>query len=259
LLGGGEDGDATGCDVPIPDIPEFEWSEILKSEKELLGFYVSGHPLDEDAEILRAYATPLRELEELEDNTPVRLAGMVSTMEYRFGKKSGKQFGVLNFEDIDANCELMLYERALAQIARDEVPLAPGTKLCIEATVSRRDPNEKPRIMVDKVHRLDYAPENFTGELYLHIYSARCNDAVLAELAKVCFAHPGEAKLFVCLVDERDDVIYMESHKRILVTGALLRKLDELLGRNCYRVRPKDLEVRRRWTPPQNETVVIDN
>ena len=259
LLGGDEAGGAAGCDVPIPDIPEFEWSEILKSEKELLGFYVSGHPLDADAEILRAYATPLRELEELEDNVPVRLAGMVSSMEYRFGKKSGKQFGVMNFEDIDANCELMLYERALGQIAHDEVPTAPGTKLCIEATVSRRDPNEKPRIMVDKVHRLDYAPENFTDELYLHIYASRHPPEVWEQAAKLCLEHSGEAKLFVCMVDEHDCVTYLESHKRILVTGALLRKLDELLGRDCYRVRPKELEVRRRWVPPQNETIVIDN
>ena len=183
----------------------------------------------------------------------------VNGMEYRFGKKSGKQFGVMNFEDIDAGCELMLYERALSQIARDEVPLAPGTKLCIEATVSRRDPNEKPRIMVDKVHRLDYAPENFTDELYLHIYTARHGSEELEQAAKVCFAHKGETKLLVCLVDEHDCVTYLESRRRILVTGAMLRKLDEILGRNCYRVRAKELEVRRRWTPPQNETVVIDN
>ena len=211
------------------------------------------------AEILRAYATPIRELEELEDNTPVRLAGMVSTMEYRFGKKSGKQFGVMTFEDIDANCELMLYERALGQVARDEIPLAPGTPLCIEATVSRRDPNEKPRIMVDKLHRLDYAPENFTDELYLHIRTDRHKPELWEEAAKLCFAHQGDAKLFVCMVDKNDAVTYLESHRKILVTGALLRKLDELLGRNCYRVRPKELEVRRRWTPLQNETVVVEN
>jgi DNA polymerase-3 subunit alpha len=260
LLGGGDDGENAGCDVPIPDIPEFDWDEILKSEKELLGFYVSGHPLDAEAEILRAYATPLRELEELADNTPVRLAGMVGAMDYRFGKKSGKQFGVMTFEDIDASCELMLYERALGQIARDEIPLVPGTPLCIEATVSRRDPGEKPRIMVDKVHCLDYAPENFTDELYLHIYQDRHSREAWEQAAKLCLARPGEAKLFVCFVDKNDSVTYLESHRRIAVTGTLLRQLDEVLGNNCYRVRAKELEQRRRWMPPQqNETVVIDN
>ena len=260
LLGGGEEGAAEGCDIPIPDIPEFDWDEILKSEKELLGFYVSGHPLDADAEILRAYATPLRELEELADNAPVRLAGMVSSMDYRFGKKSGKQFGVLMLEDIDASCELMLYERALGQVARDEIPLVPGTPLCIEATVSRREAGEKPRIMVDKVHRLDYAPENFTDELYLHIRLERHGREAWEKAAKLCLARPGDVRLFVCFVDKHDCVTYIESRRRISVTATLLKQLDEVLGSNCYRVRAKELEQRRRWVPPQqNETVVIDN
>ena len=259
LLGGG-DGEAEGCDIPIPDIPEFDWDEILKSEKELLGFYVSGHPLDADAEILRDYATPLRELEELADNAPVRLAGMVSSMDYRFGKKSGKQFGVLMLEDIDASCELMLYERALGQVTRDEIPLEPGTPLCIEATVSRREAGEKPRIMVDRIHRLDYAPENFTDELYLHIYLDRHGREAWEKAAKLCLARPGDVRLFVCFVDKGDNVTYLESRRRISVTGTLLKQLDEVLGNNCYRVRAKELEQRRRWVPPQqNETVVIDN
>ena len=255
----GDDGD-TGCDVPIPDIPEFEWSEILKSEKELLGFYVSGHPLDAEAEILRAYATPLRELEELADNTPVRLAGMVSSMEHRFGKKSGKPFGVLTLEDIDANCELMLYDRALGQIARDGVALEPGTPICVEATVSRRDPNEKPRIMVDKVHPLDYAPKNFTEELYLHLYAERHGRETLAAVARLCREHPGDEKLFVCFVNARDEVTYLESRRGIGVTGPMLRELDRLLGRDCYRVRVGECVQRSRWTPPPAETAaVVDN
>ncbi len=245
----GDDG-GTGCDIPIPDIPEFEWSDILKNEKELLGFYVSGHPLDADAEILRAYATPLRELENLADNTPVRLAGMVGAMEYRFGKKSGKQFGVLTLEDIDASCELLLYERALGSAAKEEVPLEPGTPLCLEATVSRRDPGEKPRIMVDKIHRLDYAPENFTEELYLHFDVRRHREEAMAAVAGLCREHPGEARLFVCLVDENDCVTYLESRNTVHVTGTMLREFDRLLGRNCYRVRPRECAARPRWTPP---------
>ena len=52
------------CSVPIPDIPEFDQEEILKSEKELLGFYVTGHPLDYCAELVRAFASvPLRDLD----------------------------------------------------------------------------------------------------------------------------------------------------------------------------------------------------
>ena len=281
MLGSGDDGEAEGCDVPIPDIPEFEWSEILKSEKELLGFYVSGHPLDADADILRTYAMPLRKLrrreealdadnasddnpsadddkvDELPDKMPLRLAGMVGTMELRFGKKSGKQFGVLMLEDIDATYELTLFERALGAAIKDNVPLTPGSALCVEATVSRR-PGEKPKIMVDKVHPLDYAPEHFSEELYLHLYTTKHSASVRAEVAKLCRDNPGDTKLLVCMVNDRDEVVYIEARNGVNVTGNMLREFDRLLGRGCYRVRVKEAQARPRWTPPQQqETVVV--
>ena len=195
-------------------------------------------------------------VDELPDKMPLRLAGMVDTMELSFGKKSGKQFGVLMLEDIDATYELTLFERALGAAIKDNVPLTPGSALCVEATVSRR-PGEKPKIMVDKVHPLDYAPEHFSDELYLHLYTAKHPASVRAEVAKLCRDNPGDTKLLVCMVNDRDEVVYIEARNGVNVTGNMLREFDRLLGRGCYRVRVKEAQARPRWTPPQREETVV--
>ena len=156
------------CSVPIPDIPEFDQEEILKSEKELLGFYVTGHPLDYCAELVRAYASvPLRDLDKLNDNAQVRLTGMVGSFTQKFSKNSGKQFGILQLEDLDSSAECMIYERALNTLIGSGIEMLPGTPLLLEATVSKRDEAEKPRVIVDRVVLLGEAPAEITEELHL--------------------------------------------------------------------------------------------
>ena len=236
----GEQDNPGALSVEIPDIPEFDWEEILKSEKELLGFYVSGHPLDRNAAIVRVFGTPIRRLSEFKDGDAVRLTGMISGFALKFGKNSGKQFGVLQLEDLDASCECMVYERALAAIRESGTPTAPGTQVVIEATVSRRDPSENPRIMVEQIHPLTAAPELYTSELYLHVFAADCNREHLRELAAVCAENDGDARLMICVVREDDSVVFVESLKsRIRVTAALLARIDALLGPDRYRINPK--------------------
>ncbi len=249
-----DDGGNDGCSVPIPDIPEFELQEILKSEKELLGFYVTGHPLDPYAELVRTYSSvPLRQLETLKDNTQIRVAGMVNSFTQKFSRNSGKQFGILLLEDLDSSAECMIYERALGALTAAGIDMSPGTPLLLEATVSKRDENEKPRVIVDKVYSLLDAPSFFTEELHLHFYADKLRKGDLEAAAKACYEVPGETRLVICLVGVDDSVTFIEAHRgKITVTQELLRKLDQLLGHGHYRLkaRPYNPPQKRAWSKP---------
>ena len=249
LLDGGDADDA--CSVPIPDIPEFDKEDILKSEKELLGFYVTGHPLDPYAELVRTYSTvPIRSLEELNDNAQIRIAGMVNTFTQKFSKNSGKQFGILLLEDLDASCECMIYERALNALTEANVDMSPGTPLLLEATVSKRDEQEKPRVIVDKVTPLAEAPATLTEKLHIHLYADQVKSETLRELAKACFEIPGDTLLVTCVVGKDDSVTFIESRRQeITVTHELLTTIDRLLGPGRYRLKatPYNPRPRRMW------------
>ena len=238
------------CSVPIPDIPEFDQEEILKSEKELLGFYVTGHPLDYCAELVRAYASvPLRDLDKLNDNAQVRLTGMVGSFTQKFSKNSGKQFGILQLEDLDSSAECMIYERALNTLIGSGIEMLPGTPLLLEATVSKRDEAEKPRVIVDRVVLLGEAPAEITEELHLHIYASEITSEKLKQVSEACFRTPGDTRVVVCLVGTDDSVNFIESRgRKISVTPELLRELDSILGTGHYRLKAKPYSPpRRMW------------
>ena len=251
----GEDDSVGDCSVNIPDIPEFDWEDILKSEKELLGFYVSGHPLSPRRDLVHAYGTPLRKLADQEDNTPLRIAGMINFFEKKMSKNSGKYFGILHLEDFDSSCECMVYERALEAMVRDEVPTEPGTPLLLEVTIRRGEENERPRVIVDRVMHLDNAPGEFTEEIYLHLYSDVATDENLDKLSRLVREYPGKSSLMICVVQEDGTVVFVKGGMPVRVCRNFLSQVTEILGPDRYRVKAyPNRQPRKRWQKPAENT-----
>ena len=258
--------DSAGVDsVPIPDIPEFEWQELLKSEKELLGFYVSGHPLQPKSQLLKTFATPLRNLTEInqnmiereQDSTSLRLAGMVNSYTVKIGKQSQKPFGVLMLEDLDSNCEIMLYERALKMVKENGISLEAGDEIIMEVTARKNEDSEKPRLIVEKIHQLDRSTEIFSEEIYLHIYEKELKPDTLTKLAALCRAKrvpqgSKGAKLMLCVVTADNRTVFVESNlEHVLVDAAMLREVENLLGPRRFQIKACEVAPPpRQWTRP---------
>ncbi len=240
LLDGGDAEES--CSIPIPDIPEFSLEEILENEKELLGFYVTGHPLDPQAELVRALSSvPIRELDRVRDNSSVRLAGMVGSFATKFSKNSGKPMGILLLEDLDCSIECMLYERVLGEMNQSGLVLKPGLPILVEASVSRRDDSERPRVVVDRIMALDDAVPRYTEKLYLDMHEADMDHGKLEKLARLCHDNAGDTPVVICVVGEDDSVCFIETDRRcrVRVTPELLRGVETLLGAKQYRVKGK--------------------
>jgi DNA polymerase-3 subunit alpha len=85
---------------PKVQLPEWPATERLAAEKELLGFYVTGHPLEPYRSILDVYAlTDTERILELPNRTITRLGGIISAVQQGFSKKSGKPYALLTLED----------------------------------------------------------------------------------------------------------------------------------------------------------------
>lgn len=120
-----------------PDVAPWPKAEMLNYEKELLGFYVSGHPLDEFAGSLESSKiTPIARLEEIEGSSTVTLGGMILTVEKKFVKKSNKPFVVFQLEDFTGSLEITAWEEAVSQ-AGDF--LRPGAVVAVSTRVQKRD------------------------------------------------------------------------------------------------------------------------
>src|SRR6266487_1772727 len=142
--------------------PAAPWSEHqkLSYEKELLGFYVSGHPLDAYADVFAAknYRS-IASLSGLDDRAPFRIAGAIAEVEKKFTKKEGKPFAVVWLEDLVDMLEVVVWNEVYLKVSDI---LVPGRVVELKATLDRRD--EIPRAVAQEIKKLSPRKPNGATE-----------------------------------------------------------------------------------------------
>jgi DNA polymerase-3 subunit alpha len=115
----GDDEELTTVTVELEHLPEYDSKEILEFEKNTLGFYVSGHPLDDYRDQLDKITYTLSsEIDEINDGSEVLFVGKVETITEKISKK-GNKFAILNLMDLHGNIELMMFEDKLNELKND--------------------------------------------------------------------------------------------------------------------------------------------
>ncbi|MHA3770204.1 DNA polymerase III subunit alpha [Verrucomicrobiota bacterium sgz303538] len=131
----------------VQTVPPWSQAEKLALEKELLGFYVTGHPLDEYRPALEGGKyVPIGKLGEQEDKSTVTIAGAFSTVEKKFSKKGGKPFAIVLIEDMTGGLEVMIWSEAFTKAAP---LLEQGNVVTITGRLDQRE--EGPRLSADEV------------------------------------------------------------------------------------------------------------
>src|SRR6266487_2885815 len=142
--------------------PAAPWSEHqkLSYEKELLGFYVSGHPLDAYADVFAAknYRS-IASLSGLDDRAPFRIAGAIVEVEKKFTRKEGKPFAVVWIEDRADMLEVVVWNEVYLKVSDI---LVPGRVVELKATLDKRD--EIPRAVAQEIKKLSPRKPNGATE-----------------------------------------------------------------------------------------------
>ena len=140
-------------------VPPWSEHEKLSYEKELLGFYVSGHPLDAYADILAGRnLQPINSLGELEDRSQFRAAGAIVQLEKKFTRKEGKPFAVVWLEDLTGTIEVVIWNDVYTEVAD---VLATGRVIEIRGTIDTR--SESLRATAQKVRLVTRQKANGTA------------------------------------------------------------------------------------------------
>ncbi len=220
LFGGGEE--MTSVEVTLNDVQEFEPLEILAFEKETLGFYVSGHPLDEYRDKLEKIKYTLSsDLEDLGDGSEAILVGKIEEIKEKISKK-GNKFGIATLLDLHGNIELMLFEKHIKTLEEKfnlEEPIA------FKVKVSKTE--QFTRLSILKIESLDDAAkekvkqkkeEHYTPEPDLEPISIAINlmpdSRIAEELMCLATRHPGRHPLNLRVRSKLADVV-IESKIRV--------------------------------------------
>lgn len=139
--------------VQLPDISEFPHQVILDKEREAIGVYISGHPLDDFAAVLDALPYKVVQLQEADglsaprDNERVRTGGILSNVERKPTRAGNSMMGYAVLEGVTGAVELVLFPRTLAQVGD---LFFPARAVMISGKLNMRE-NQKNSILVDEL------------------------------------------------------------------------------------------------------------
>lgn len=238
--------------IPIPDIPEFDENDMLQAEKELLGFYITGHPLAKYSELINSYSSDnLRKIAEYPDNVGVRVGCIIKSVQKRISKTNGKPYAILLIEDLDSTMECMVYNNCFERLEQEGFQLEADMPVFIEALTNKRDETERLKLVAENVIRLEDVTKSYTEEIHLHIYEGGTSTEALDNIMKLCKMNPGDATVVLCVTCSSGEIVFIEASRqlKVKVDQGLLAQIKNLLGERRYRLKPNDKlpEARRKF------------
>ena len=206
-------------------VPEAEFGKAdkLALEKEMLGLYVSDHPLlGFEALLRRRVDTTLSELVEADDGVVRRVGGVITGLDKKWTRK-GDLMATFGLEDLAGSIEVMVFPRTMAEhghkLDDDVVVLVTG----------RLDGREDlPKLICQEVEVFDGSGEATTRPVRLRLPVNRVEEKTIKELKTLLLAHPGASEVFLELNDRR--VLRLSSEFSVEPANGLMAELRVLLG-----------------------------
>jgi DNA polymerase-3 subunit alpha len=215
----------------IPDRPEWVKRDKLAFEREMLGLYVSDHPLAGlELQLAKLASTSIAELlasDSVQDGDTVVIAGLVTSVQHRVAKASGNQYGMIQVEDFGGEMTVMFMGKAYAEFS----PMMQGDSIVVvRGRVSMRDDGMNLHAFSLMVPDLGQADD--IGTLMITMADQRATTDTVSSLAEVLSRHPGDSEVRLRLVKGQVARVF-EVPRPVKVSPDLYGELKGLLGPNC--------------------------
>ena len=247
-------GDAGGTSVSgddLPDCPRWADREVLAAERELLGIYISGHPLDRFRRLVREFQTiPISKISECPDGKEVRVAGLAASVTNKLTKEKKEPWAVIMLDDGESTVEALAFPEAFRTYAGAAQPDQP---LLICATVSKRD--DAAKLIVREIYPLLEAPRSFAEALVVSVRADAAGADCLQRFHDIAGRFPGRIPTMLRLSYPDGRTVLIETARAMSIdpTPDFLSEAEKGVGRNglrflarreiCLKARPE-----RRWS-----------
>jgi DNA polymerase-3 subunit alpha len=226
-------GSDTVLGMPALRIPIEEWDKttLLAFEREMLGLYVSDHPLAGVEHVLAAasdYPIAALQGDAVADGTMVTIGGILTGVTRKM-TKNGAPWATATLEDLDGGIEVLFFPNTYAtvshQILEDGIVLVRGR-------VDKRE--DIARIIGMDLTSPDLTAGSTRGPLVVNLAAARCTVPLVERLKEVLSAHPGTTDVHLVLINGgRSTRLKLDDAVRVTATSALMADLKALLGPAC--------------------------
>ena len=229
----GGDGGAMTDDAFAVKVPDEEWDtkHKLALEREMLGLYVSGHPLNGVEHVISAQTdTSISSLLEgnVKDGAQIVIGGIISAVTRRVNKK-GESYAVVQIEDMVGGVEVYFFPRAYQAYGMD---IASDAVVLVKARVNLRD--DSMMISANDLAVPDLSHVGVGKPISLTMPTRLCTADRVSALKQVLVRHPGTADVHVRLISgDKATTLKLDDQLRVNPTSALMGDLKALLGPSC--------------------------
>jgi len=239
LFGDDEDETPEAAQANLPDVPEWEERDKLAKEKEVLGFYLSSHPLAEHAQTFSTYCShTTAEAAALGNRTEVMLGGMLASIKNSHTKNpkpgSPSRYAMFDLEDTDGIMRCIVWPEQFAQFGE---LVQPDAIVVVRGAVDKRPGSEEANLIVNEIIPLKDLAARYTRGVRIRIIEETHGQQKLEQLHEILRGYPGrcELQLVLCLSDgSRVDCTCDEF--RVAISAEMRSRVDDLLGPGNFRL-----------------------
>jgi DNA polymerase-3 subunit alpha len=232
LFGSTDDGQSPVKSAALPDHSEWPERERAQKEKEVLGFYITSHPLDEHKRTLETYRShTTADLSGLKERDEVILGGILSSIKFSNTKSQQpgrpSRYAMFDLEDSEGSVRCIVWPEQFAEaghlVVADNILMARGV-------IDRRG-GEESNLIVNELMPLEELDSRYTTGIVVRINEHRHGPGTLDSLREVVRTYPGACELQLLLLLDDGSRVYLKSHRtRLAVTRELRDRLEDLLG-----------------------------
>ena len=236
LFGVFQQDDAPQAEKPLPNIPDWDEHQRLGHEKEILGFFITGHPLEKYREKLLDFnALSTTEVAELKSSTgrdEVSIGGILKNIRVAKSKK-GDLYAQGQLEDMNGSVDILCFADAYKRLA-DKLKL---TVPVLAKGGVRVEDGSNSKVMIGDITPLEQAQPKLPQHLRIKIPVEDVSPATIDELHALCLERRGAARVLFDLERKGDFTVVMEAEGyNVLPDRAFIHRVEELCGRGSVRV-----------------------
>ena len=211
---------------PLPEVPEWADLDRLGFEREVLGFYISGHPLSDHESVIRRFTNmDSRRLGELEASRKVRMAGLIRSSKIRT-TRAGKRMAILLMEDQDGTADMVMFPSVFDQ---NYQLLDAEEPVFIEGNAEVSD--DGTQVLIQSISLLSEWEKNNAKKMVLHIRHGVQGNSNLNAVRDVLVKHPGDCPVLLFVhVNNKEYEITAGKDCVVSPTDELTAELCELVG-----------------------------
>lgn len=249
MMDGGDDIGAKPHAVNEDEVADWPLRERLEAEKILLGFYVSGHPIDEYEADLRAFrSVNLGEIDESQHDQFARIAGVINGMDIRTGQRDKRPWAIITVEDRTGGIDVMVFADLYEQFGRD---FKQGNPIILEAFLDCGREDSK-RAVVKNILPIEQACNSLIKEVHLLLRRESCQEPVFDGLKEFIGSNRGAATLLLYIPGESKGMAILEAGEDFRMDHSYdtICTMRERYGSSNVKLKVKDVpnETRqRRW------------